>query len=228
MAGTRPVRHRSPGRHIALLLALGLSGVAACGDGGDAPTASASTAPAGSAAGAGAAAGGAGTTHEVATPDDLERALRLGAHREVAEEATALLASPDAAELDAADRWRVRRVQLIALAWHGDRGRLAEAWDAAAGEHAREQLAALAGQIAAGLAEDGRGEGPVFEDVVVRGGPDRDSFLAGVLLRRADLTDPDAWRRTREEAVRRARLPYGHPEGFPKAWLAPDERPEGR
>jgi hypothetical protein len=161
----------------------------------------------------------------MATPDELERVLRLGGQRSVAEAAGALLASSQAAALSRADHWRVRRAQLIALAWLGQRDELDDAWAAAAGEHDASQLAALAGQIYVGLLAAPSTDRALLVDLAQRGEVDREAYRAGAMQPAAKLTDSEAWLRSRSEAVRRLALPYDHPEGFPRAWLAPDEQP---
>jgi hypothetical protein len=167
------------------------------------------------------------TEELLATPAELERVLRLGGHRSVAESAATLLASARAGALAADERWRVRRAQLIALAWLGQREPLDEAWAAAAQVHDADQLAALAGQIYSALLAEAPGDGSLLADLHARGEAERESFLAGAMQPRDKLTDAEAWRTVRVEAARRLALPTGHPEGFPRAWLAPDERPEG-
>ncbi|MHC5209860.1 MAG: hypothetical protein ACYTG2_03985 [Planctomycetota bacterium] len=209
----------------ALLIAPGLLALPGCG-GDDVARAKATLTPRQAAAEAAEAAAIAAEESAAATPGDIERVLRLGGHLSVAEAADEALTVRRTTPLSATDRWRIRRAQLIALASLGRQEALDEAWSAAEAEQEVDQLAALAGQIYVHLLDDPSTDQALLSGLRQRGAAARESFMAGALQPQENLTVPDAWRASRNEAVRRLGLPTGHPEGFPRAWLAPDERPE--
>ena len=141
----------------------------------------------------------------------LDLLLARGEYESVVEAAGPELLAAHQRGASAAECWALERARLVALARLGRSEQLIEAWQAAQQHYTHLVTARFVSELALQLsAADPTGLGAK-------------QFLRSALRPQvAGPISPDSLERLLRSN------PYGHPEGFPKAWLAPDERPESR